>query len=274
MKNGTKWFACVGMLLFLGVAVAPSICGQDHVNEYVEGTIEFCGLGKRQFVHLSMKDAADIIDLFDGMKNRMDDVRSYEQLKEIVNDGIDAIDSYGLLGDLRANHVKHLITGKLQSSGNRCCLILGRTSQTSFYGPVLTMFTQIFQKLPFGYAWGNFRAFLYVYQLINIIRPVNFFGLGHTISVGKYVIDDVSGGSGFRSASGWITSFGLNGFRMWNGSMFGNLSLTPFEQYYGLGGSIDYPGVVGFIGLKIDLNWDETNWLYLGSALKAEIDEI
>ena len=268
------------IFLFISLAIVPSI----HANiqsetldsELVEITMEVCGLSGQtpKTIQLTREQAEKVERLFDEIKIKLNNVETRVEKVKIFNEAIVELDKYGLLVGLDVELAKQMVTWRFQNSGNRMCLIVGRTSETTFYGPGLTILSQIILNLPLYYIKDLYKAFLYFYQIFNICRPINFFGFGHTICMGRYLIDDVSGGSRHSPASGWITTFGLNGLQRWNGSMYGNLSLSNFERYYGLSGTIDYPGIAGFIGLKIDLNWLETNWFYLGSALKVEIEEV
>lgn len=268
-----KWFALLGLVLFFGVATAPRITAEMYDNESIEITTEFCGLEKKRLVKLTHQEVYEIHILLESLRVQTNQTTSQEQFIEIINNAIDELEKYGLFGDLNSNQIKQLIYRNQVKQENKICLLIGRTSETTFYGPGITLLNILISKLPIPYSQEYINMILYWYQIINICRPLNNGGLGHTICIGKYHIDDVSGGSGFRPANGWIASFGINGLQTSEGPIKGNISLTNFKQYYALAGAIDYPGITGFIGLKINLNWRETSWFYLGSAANIIIEK-
>ncbi len=268
-----KWFALLGLLLFLSIATTPMITAEIGDNESMEITTEFCGFKTKHTVQLSHQKTHKIHTFLETLRSQTNQATSQEQFIELINNAIDELEKYGIFGDLNSNQIKRLIYRNQVTTENKICLLIGRTSETTFYGPLLTLLNILFSKSPFPYSQEFINMILYWYQIINICRPLNNGGLGHTICLGKYHIDDVSGGSGFRPANGWIASFGTDGLQTLEGSMKGNDSLTNFKQYFALAGAIDYPAITGFIGLKISLNWRETSWFYLGSAANVIIEK-
>ena len=271
-----KILAVTLILLCVIFAFIPNIhAGISKKSDLVVKT-EICGLPNMnpQTVRLTEGDAFEVEKLFEEINLKFVKIASIEDAVEIFNEAIVGLNKYNLLGGLNIEQAKNLVTRRLQNSGNELCLVVGRTSETVTYGPGITVLTQIIQKLPLTLVRELFMRFLFFYYALNVYRPFNFFGLGHTICIGRYVVDEVSGNR-HQPGYGWLITFGLNGKQNWSDSMYGNLSMSRFERsFFGLGRDIDYPGIAGFLGLKINLEWLETNWFYFGSALQVEIREV
>ena len=73
-----KGLAVAVILLFIGVAFAPSINASVVKDELVEFDVEFCGLGKKHKVKLTQQEADEVELLFDDIKEQLDNVSSSE----------------------------------------------------------------------------------------------------------------------------------------------------------------------------------------------------
>ena len=280
-----KKLLVVGVIgLFLGLACAPSInANVSKENELVEITTEICGLGGgKNTVQLSKEEAEEVERLIDDIERRLDEIETREETIEIFNDAIVELDKYGLLGGLSIEQAQILVTGKINdilTSTNNLCLVIGKTSHTSFFGPILTLFNQLINKLNkklprlFEYFYDYYTFFMTFYHIFTTCNPVNIIGLGHTVSIGKFIRDEVSCNKK-RPSLGWIITIGAEGVRNWTGPMDGDLNISHFEDSLGLGGTHYYPGLLSFNGIKINLDIIEDKWFYLGTSLRVKIDEI
>jgi len=74
-----KGIAVVVILLFIGLAFAPSINADVSKEELVEVTTEFCGLGKKHTVKLTQEEVDELDQLFDDIKERLDNIETREE---------------------------------------------------------------------------------------------------------------------------------------------------------------------------------------------------
>ncbi len=284
---GLKYLAVAVILLFIGVAVAPSINANVRSEEkLVAFTTEVCGLNiVKQTVKLTQEEAEEVETLFDSIRERLNATEFREEADEIFKEAVVELDKYGLLGGLSVKQAHRLVTGefhnpiakeiinrlfqkgilKLDEDENMFCLITGETDGTIFEGYL----SRIYGILnPFGVSSSLFGNW------IDEKIPI---AIGHRIGLGvKLVLWNLS-----EDATGWVHTNGLNGVKYWNGSIRGNLSVSyrtfwgnhkdgdPFRLYgtYGI-----HQGVCGFRGIKF---YPDTNNLlnicYMGFATRVKI---
>ena len=72
-------------------------------------------------------------------------------------------------------------------------------------------------------------------------------------------------------AEGWVSTFGLNGNKNWDGQFYGTLYDLRNPLFFFFPGAMSYPGVSGFFGLIFE--YDNTLYPrnYLGYAIRVEI---
>ena len=148
-----KGLAITVILLFIGVAFAPSINASVVNDDLVEFDVEFCGLGKKHTVQLTQQEGEEIELLFDEIHERLNEVETREEAEEIFKEAVVELNKYGLLGVLSVGRAKKLVTGKFQkqdminklesvidnnlgvfnSNSNMMCLISGKTTETRFF---------------------------------------------------------------------------------------------------------------------------------------------
>jgi len=227
-------------------------------EELVEFDVEFCGLNKKHTVKLTQDEADKVEQLFDEIEERLSRVETREEAEKIFKEAIVELDKYGLLGGLSVKHAQRLVTreytpiresNQILSSNhsNYFCLVAGVTNNTIFFSPTLQV--QLFFYQFQSYGLPPLYNILYC-----IYRPLMW------LSYVEYLSD----------ATGWLFSFGLNGFQFSNGSLLGKIRLWFFlDSYY-------YAGVSGFTGLKLLLSGDiiPYDYFYLGTALRIDIEEI
>lgn len=284
-KQGTIFV----VLLFYGLAFAPSI----HANiskdsELVEITTEVCGLPGMQpsTIKLTRKEADEVDQLFEDVRERLDRVETREEAVEIFNEALVELDKYDLLGALSVEQAQKLVTGRFQNprmmeiaekiyekyqitadiDKNILCLVEGSIGNallsTISAGP-LARFFSILSRGPFFGALASFYLVLPYVDLMDL----NPLPIWHNIYVGyKYNY----GGYGwtYLSGSGWLYTTGSNGVKNWSGPFYGQLRIPKF--YLNIyGASFYYPAVQGFTGMKIRVDlWKN---YYLGFALQASL---
>ena len=114
MRQG---LAVAVILLFIGVAFAPSINSSIIKDELVEFDVEFCGLGKKHTVKLTKQEAEEVELLFDEIRTKLDNVESRDEAEIIFKEAVVELDKYGLLGGLSVKQIQKLILGNYQNLG-------------------------------------------------------------------------------------------------------------------------------------------------------------
>jgi len=260
-----KILSLVIILLFIGVAVAPSIYASDE--ELVELDVELCGLGKKHTVQLTQQETEEVELLFNDIEQQLSEVETREEAEVIFKDAVVELDKYGLLGGLSVRQAQRLVTREYQKSlqskyvgkaldenENRFCLIAGLTSETFFSG-VLVSF------------WWGVLIFINTYINVNenLRQMIGILWIAGLMMVAAYnflfpfiLLSDIY----FQEGKGFIFTMGLNGIKTWGGMLAGNLGVEGM-------------GVSGFTGLKILFDFEDMNkYFYLGTALKVGINVI
>jgi hypothetical protein len=271
-----KCFAVSVIILFISVAIIPSINADiSKLDNKVELTTELYGLNKgKQKVMLTEEESAEVEDLFESIRDQLNEAESIEESKEIMKEAVVELDKYNLLGGLTIEQAQELVTYRIQelptlnrdyikahSKMNFLCLIAGHTEITAFSGPFENLLFKIYD------IFYNLNliiiGILYTFFLFFMFGIYNYYPLplGYTVGLGFYDL-----GSSFRApAKGWITSIGLNGLKTWIGEFYGQY---PSKSFNAIATFQYYPGIIGFSGLRINLLFSS---FYLGSALIANI---
>lgn len=224
MSYYKKGLAVSVILLFIGVAFAPSVNANVVEDDLVEFDVEFCGLGKKHTVKLTQEESDEVELLFDEIHQQLENVETREEAEEIFKEAaVVELDKYGLLGGLSIKMAQKLISGLYLNSKvfkslnktykkhassedkkeNYFCFVIGITNRTVFQGTLSRYMTIIFTQLLYN-SDNKFLNLLFFYSLFpfvawDIIRP---FQIGSQI---KYA---------YPAASGYINTLGLCG--MWD----------------------------------------------------------
>jgi len=287
-----KLISAIVILLFIGLAFAPSINANVGKEELVEFTTEVCGLnGGKQTVKLTQQQADEVEALFNSIRERLNATESREEAEEIFKDAVVELDKYGLLGGLSVKQAQRLVTGGFYNSklintiekriknnhiysenADFFCLIIGKTSSTVFIplgrmlsDDILSVLFTISYILPnlARYFIGAFIMTLVLFQTFFPLRTFfplavgNGIGLGHSeydFCYQDYTIH--------KPAEGFFASYCLAGIKEWDGSFYGQICM------YALGFSLSHIGVQGFTGLKIN-NVENDEVSYIGLALSV-----
>jgi len=111
-----KLISAIVILLFIGLAFAPSINANVGKEELVEFTTEVCGLnGGKQTVKLTQQQADEVKELFDSINMRLNATKSKGEAEEIFKDAVVQLDKYGLLGGLSVKQAQKLVIGGYQN---------------------------------------------------------------------------------------------------------------------------------------------------------------
>ncbi len=268
------------MLLFLGLAVAPSMNANiTKDNELVEFTIEICGLeGGKHTVQLSRGEAKEVDQLFNDIEKRVGKVETREKTIEIFNDALVELDKYGLLGGLSVKQAQKLVTGGFKNNimmkiyeninnkwnlpfgddENYLCLILGLCGGFLFFSSI--WFNAIATTLLNFYNSFEDPSYFLSMAIGIIVMLMGLFDLVNPFCIGRFIHFD-------EYANGIIVTLGLNGLKTWKGNFSDLMSGTYYESY----------GISGFTGLKIfnglDKYANESRTLLIGSALHVKIGE-
>ena len=298
-----KSLAVAVILLFLGVAFAPSINANISKasidSKLVEITTEICGLnGGKHTVQLTKEEAEEVEKLIDDIERRLDRTETREETVEIFNEAVVELDKYGLLGGMSVEQIQKLVTGRYQNqrvmklleivfdnnqandASNYLCLIIGETTGARLVGLVEIGCSALLYALFVIYFISELAFELFVPILLEIrssIIALNNFYQNMTFPIiGGTGIISLGGKRPSSSpgpplenyhAEGWVWTQGLNGNKSWNGTFYGSIrSLkSPIYAYHTY-----YIGATGFLGVK--LTKDDGKEFFLGSALMVKID--
>jgi len=270
---GRKGLVISVILLFIGVAVAPSInfnvVKASNDNDLVEVTTQACGLDsiRNHTVKLTQEQYQNLQQSLAEFKERVYQTTSREEVNEVFNEFIVELHSYGLLGRLSIKQAQYLVTGLFSQYS-----IHGEAKgNTYFLGPL----ARIPAKIASFRTGGLITIFACLLGVL-VIPPSLFFAtyinqkqILSNIFYGYhyYDITDHEGHGWELPASGsvWITS--PDGNKSWNGTFYG--AIFTILQYLSIGFEYLFlPGVIGFTGLRVYSN--STN-VYFGSARKVAI---
>lgn len=253
------------IVLFLVVAVAPSIAVQSNQssknsadNELVEITTDACGIPglKPHTVSLTKQQAAEVDQLFDTIKARLDAAKTREESDAILSDSVISLNKYGLLPvDMSIKQVQKLVTvgyqnpkemkklenlptGKLGGGKeNFNCSIVGRIVGSFF--------------LPWKYLSSPksdpFIADLMIRLLLSrmpVKRCINSY-LAFGISTSSF-----EGHQYNNPSEGTISTNGEKGAVDWSGSFYGQIATIEL-LIYPLVEHVYYLGITGFTGIRI-----------------------
>lgn len=282
-----KTFALAVVVLFIGVSYSSAV----SINNVNQVTVEICNEKgvQKNIIALTDGEMQNLSLLFKDIKIQMNTAKSEKEKLSIYHNAVREFSKYGLLGNLTVEEAYKLVTrwykpshsnyGKKQNgyltNKNVFCLVNGLTNYTY----TTHRFTNWLKAFGNNIIW-KFIGFNHLPLLI--IGLCSFF-LGFYLSIladlNPVAILDVFG-IGFYShyddkiyyAPGWVQTFGVLGFKAWDGELLGNLSgwKIPYDPFLFV---LIYPAVWGFIGIKIWLNKDGSEKAYIGSALAVGLDE-
>jgi hypothetical protein len=280
-----KGFTIAIIFIFIELACAPSIRANIHTeNNLVEITTEICGpYGRKQTIVLTQKEVEEVQQLFDSIKKRVQTADSRKEVKEIFNNAVEKLNIYGLLGGLRVEQAKQIVSGTYLTPGvihhsgnhkgffkntNLFCLVAGSTTITTVMTPRAIILYSLSRM-------NNLNA-----SITSLLRKVFFNSLELSTFFIPILFFDIVFFGGMNnqppfphpvSSEGWIYSFGLMGVKNWNGSFYGDLPLPPLTMQ--LSQWEVYPGIIGLTGFKWCGLLDSSDIFFLGSALYLKLTD-
>jgi len=278
------------ILLFIGVAFAPSINSSAVKDDLVNIEIELLGLDKTKTIHLTPQEANGIDLLFNNLKFKLDNIESNKEYNDIIKIGIIELGNMGVINDFEMEKIQNLVfnnidafpylkdnpMNKFNAKENFNCMITGETTNTNFYYedmPIKWIFLSfilenVLEKLEMDIddlieKYINRPLFLLLGILI-FLRVITYTltGSHFPISTDEFIIFGSSYVNGFdfshSPSVGWINTNGSNGIVNWEGSLRGRIGV-----YIPMAYTTAYIGATGFNGIK--LSFREKSY-YLGRA--------
>jgi hypothetical protein len=281
------------ILLFIGVAVAPSInftvVKASNDTDLVEVTTQACGI--KGFgdttVKLTREQYQNLEQYLVEFRARLNQTTTREEVVPLFKDTVVELNKYGLLPKgMSVEVAQRLITNKYQNKretnnlglmnrylqnsniDNSFCLIAGTAHEVGFVRVLFnSVCATIFRLYEILYDHFEFISKLtllnYLYQVlfnsyIAVILLKTLYGFIN-LGIGIYLSSD----------SGNINTIGLSGEKSWSGSIHGGFDKFPKIPYnYVL-------GVIGFTGFHITFIVPIANFAFsdfIGFALAVDLD--
>jgi hypothetical protein len=282
------------ILLFIGIAVAPSInftvAKASNDNDLVEVTTQACGIKgyENTTVKLTREHYQNLEQYLIEFRARLNQTTTREEAVPIFNEAVVELNKYGLLPKgMSVEQAQRVITVDYQNknmiklqekllhsrllaqdnNSNYFCLIAGKSNDCRSIGP-LGLSVQVFLFLFFHllYAIYDMDIFIilnvimlvpmYEHSAVRIFNLLGALTFGHHYTVTNY------------PSTGWVFTYGLMGKKLWNNTFIGGLFHT-FVEPSDIG-SYSCVGASGFSGIRI-LFPDETTSHFIGSALRVKL---
>jgi hypothetical protein len=276
------------ILLFIGVAVAPSInfsvVKASNDNDLIEVTSQACGIQGfgNTTVKLTKQQYQNLEQYLVDFRARLNQTTTREEAVPIFNDAVVELNKFGLLpkgmsvekaqklvtGDYIPKWERHLVAKLWKNSLNNdsndsyLCLVHGTGDYSIVRIPyVITenVFGYFLSKLD---PWLNpilFAIFIPIMLCSEILDEAHDMNPFHILST-----IEIYGGA-------TVQSLGINGIRHWQGNLRGDIFGTSLSKFY-VGCTSDYikpcyPGIIGFTGIGITMGGHP----FIGAALIAKI---
>jgi len=276
------------ILLFIGVAIAPSInftvVKASNDNDLVEVTTQACGIKGygNTTVKLTREQYQNLEQYLIDFRAQLNQTTTREEAVPIFKEAVMELDKYGLLpkgmsveqaqklvlqqnqNDNFTKLQERFLNSRILPEGNEnyFSLIAGHTTETLILGliPLTCILTGLIGLILLSSASNAvkgiigaliFYSSLFVGLLFYFLPGILF----SVIRIGAQAVNfDPDAPPEYIPSDGWISSVGITGKKTWVGPFYGNIS--------------GFIGVVGFTGFKIALL---NNCFYLGSAIKIGI---
>ena len=280
------------ILLFIGVAVAPSInmsvvkASQD--DDLVEVTTQACGIKGygNTTVKLTREQYQNLEQYLVEFSARLNQTTTRKEAVPIFKEAVVELEKYGLLprgmSEERAQRLvislcfsqrsgeffKRIFGGNQDiKSINMFCLVSGKATNIMSFGAFypLRLYLSVL-----GNSFSDFWMFTWIISEILLVLRRAFFPL---YLFGEFSIGEVykyyQGSDKYYPSTGTIFSLGILGPRIYSGSYYGQIREIPTVQMSPVGYSIYYSGILGFTGLNIGISGG--NFL-IGSCILVNIE--
>jgi len=301
MKDMKKILAVSVILLFLGVAVAPSInhgivTASD--NDFVKVTSQACGIKGYEdtTIKLTREQYQDLEEYLVEFRARLNQTSTREEAIPIFKEAVVELDKYGLLPrGMSVEKAQKFVIGKYPKIvdniireksissdiyNNLLCLIAGRGKEIG-----VLEFLGIIWYIFYGMGLFPYLVFLLLKEKTHLFNiPCILFGL-IVLTIEKIgtrlwnYLDkrlmvfgsDIFYWRGY--SNGWIHTFGLLGNKNISGDFEGVLpyyKVLGFRNLLILEGDTGR-GISGFNGIRIYSEDDVVLFFYIGNALQMRI---
>ncbi|MCU0851349.1 MAG: hypothetical protein MUC80_08810 [Candidatus Thermoplasmatota archaeon] len=296
------------ILLFVGVAVAPSInqsvvkATDDHL---VEVTTQACGIQGygNTTVKLTREQYQNLELYLVEFRARLNQTSTREEAAPIFKEAVVELDKYGLLPKgMSVNQTYRLIMKPIEQrlqlfDANYFCLVSGNTLNTGVYGPfaifaehvIHNILSRLVNPSKTSYFPGSlFENFIeWLLNLLYILTNAVVTGVAALF----FIMCFTGGFFGIISPVGLLSlltfgtiwSLGGDGDKEPSSGWVYSIGLTGIKKYegpelwgtarkkpyYSIPIGFSYPGVLGFSGLKLGDPFENT--FFLGSALKVNL---
>lgn len=257
-----KGLAVIVILLFIGLAFAPSINASIVKDDLVEFEVEFCGLGKKHTVELTQDESDEVEILFNNIEKQLSQVETRDQAEEIFKDAVVELDKYGLLGGLSLRQAKQLVTIGIHETKIMKIIESIYGINPSGKNDKENILCLCYLEVNNGVLCFNFRSYLCIalglifgiitdYTIFNILDFFIslFFGIWiyHINNKLVYILDKVHVIEGLNNQEGRLFTIGLYGIKQTDWTS--NISL------------------VGFTGIKITTNLSTREGMFFGASI-------
>ena len=189
----------------------------------------------------------------------------YQKLDQKIHDWLNKVEDW---------FHQHKFIEKLLEIIVKILILLVRTALTilqpilqPIFEKINTFLKQIIRKIESSATFIGLLLLLFLIgqAIYTTLTPI---ALSQIIGLGIHDRPMFGGHGSNTPASGWITTFGINKMKLWDGAFYGALPLYPNDVFF----SYSDVGIVGYTGLKFITSW--TNCRFLGSALAAKISPV
>jgi len=282
------------ILLFIGVAIAPSInlsaVKASNDNDLVEVTTQACGIQGygNTTVKLTKEQYQDLERYLVEFRARLNQTTTREEAVPIFKEAVVELNKYGLLPrGMSVENTQKLVIGPDQNqrlikffeklynlnqnsiNSNFLCLTTGQGSNIIYYRPVFGSIAYFYAIIGQFVLPGNIFTILalffdeinFYYTFHYPLKFLSFIGFGSDHAF--------EGRHHYYPYHGNLFTVGLFGIKNWNGSFNGGITKFDFAfatDYIGY-----YIGGVGFCGINIVSNG---NVFFLGTSLYVKISPI
>ena len=244
-----KGLAVAVILLFIGVAFAPSINANVVKDDFVELDVEFCGLNKKHLVQMNKREYNEVKLILTDFDNKISNAKSSEDGLDLIKNVLIELKPYNLFGNVELETIEDLIFGNYIISQfgekidrftdygtNLLCLIAGNVHGVFIDGLswLLILFIDGFSGIFYPPIW---LALIQLLLFISPIPNINPIPIATTVLVGE---------------DSKIYSLGLLGLQFYDNIYNGIIS--------------------GFSGIKISFPLSNRHYM-IGVALYHDINE-
>lgn len=274
MKKRILIGSIIAVVILIGVSFIPSISANvSKEEELVEFTTEFCGINsKKQIIKLTQEEANEVELLFDDIQNKLINIESRAEAKEIVSHTLTELHKYGFLGDLSTKQVQRLILSGMDRQYLFSRLIEKLSNEFNFWNTNLFCLIGGYSKNVDFFRMSSY-IFIFPYILTLLAYPIYKMNPLKLLSVVSFGSSSwhFEGPSYTNYAKGIISSIGLLGIKCWIGEFKGNADVMSFEFAYS--GWAEYIGIIGFTGIQIS-RIDQDDTFLLGFAIYVNMKHV